>query len=220
MDEVLVAVLGSTVSIIGVLGGALYWLGGKFREIDYRFREVERRFEEVDRRFAEVNRRFEEIDRRFEEVNRRFEGIERGLAGLGERLGRLEAEVDRRFGELDGRVGRLAEAFTSYQEFLLEFLVAEGVLKPEKADLARREASRITSVAGLNPLTREEWEKVKKYLEKDELTLEEAEEFRELARRVVREYGQYPEAWKLHIYATIKLAEAWKKSKQPPQPGT
>jgi len=47
--------------------------------------------------------------------------------------------------------------------------------------------------------------------ERWELTLDEADEFLELARKVVKEYGEYPEAWKLHIYATIVRALTIKK---------
>jgi hypothetical protein len=60
-----------------------------------------------------------------------------------------------------------------------------------------------------NSLTREEWDRLKEFFEKsekNELTLEEADEFLELARKVALEYGEYPEAWKLHIYATITRA--------------
>lgn len=69
-------------------------------------------------------------------------------------------------------------------------------------------------LATINPLTREEWVKVKEYLDKSErgeLTLEEADEFLELARKVVKEYGEYPEAWKLHIYAIVVRALLIKK---------
>jgi len=65
---------------------------------------------------------------------------------------------------------------------------------------------RVLRLATTNPLTKEEWDKLRLYLdksEKNELTLEEADELLELSRKVVREYGEYPEAWKLHIYATI-----------------
>jgi hypothetical protein len=41
--------------------------------------------------------------------------------------------------------------------------------------------------------------------------LEEADEFLELARKVEWKYGKYPEAWKLHIYATITRALLYKK---------
>jgi hypothetical protein len=69
-------------------------------------------------------------------------------------------------------------------------------------------------LATTNPLTKEEWARLKELFEKserNELTLEEADEFLELARKVALEYGEYPEAWKLHIYATITRALLYKK---------
>jgi len=47
--------------------------------------------------------------------------------------------------------------------------------------------------------------------ERGELALEEADEFLELARKVAKEYGEYPGAWKLHTYATITRALTAKK---------
>jgi phosphoketolase len=64
----------------------------------------------------------------------------------------------------------------------------------------------VLRLATTNPLTKEEWDKLRLYLdksEKDELTPEEADELLELSKKVVREYSEYSEAWKLHIYATI-----------------
>ncbi len=148
----------------------------------------------LGKKFAEIEERFRLIDERFREIDRRFSELER---------------------KLDTKIARLADAFTSYQEFFVEFLVHEGVIKRSARDMVVNEAKRLMRLAiSVNPLTREEWEKLRIYLEKserDELTLEEADEFLELARKVVREYGEYPEAWKLHIYATITRALIRKK---------
>jgi hypothetical protein len=147
----------------------------------------------LGRKFAEVENRFEDIDKKFKLIDKRFDELE-------ERLSR--------------RIERLADAFTFYQEFFVEYLASEGVIKGGARELLAREARRVVRLALANPLSREEWEKLKEYLDKserDELTLEEADEFLELARKVVKEYGEYPEAWKLHIYATITRALTAKK---------
>lgn len=92
------------------------------------------------------------------------------------------------------------DAFTFYREFFVEYLASE--------------ARRVVRLALATPLSREEWEKLKEYLDKSErgeLALEEADEFLELARKVVKEYGEYPGAWKLHTYATITRALTAKK---------
>jgi len=192
----------SLLAAVGGLGGlvaiisAIYWLGRKFGEIDERFRVIDERFRAIDKRFKLVDERFQMIDKRFNE---------------------LESRILR-------RIERLASAFTYYHEFFLEVLSREGVIKSDVAEVLAREARRVVKLAMLNPLTKEEWEKIKEYLDKSErgeLTLEEADEFLELARKVVKEYGEYAEAWKLHMYATIvrallikKLAEKKSEEKQ------
>jgi hypothetical protein len=88
-----------------------------------------------------------------------------------------------------------SDAFTVYREFFVGCLA--------------REARRVVRLAPANPLSREEWEKLKEYLDKserDELTLEEADKFLGLAGKVAKEYSEYTGAWKLHTYATITRA--------------
>ncbi|MGC9170128.1 MAG: hypothetical protein ACP5HD_05230 [Thermoproteus sp.] len=56
-SDVVLSVVGLAATLIGMLGGALYWLGREFREIDDGFEEMDRRFDEVVKRFDEVDRR-------------------------------------------------------------------------------------------------------------------------------------------------------------------
>jgi len=117
--------------------------------------------------------------------------------------------IDKRFNELkdyvDVKVGRLGRAFSSYQEFFIEYLSVKGVVSEQEVTMIKNEASRILSLATSNSFTKEEWEKLKRYLEKDpkEFTLKEAEEFRELGRKTIVEYWDRPEAYKLHMYTCI-----------------
>ena len=174
--------LGGLATVIGIA----YWLGKKFTEIDYRFRLIEERFKTIDERFNRIDERFEEIDKRFDDLKN----------------------------YIDSRINRLATAFTDYQEFFIEFLTTEGVVRERYRDVLIKEAKRVMRLATTNPLTKEEWARLKELFEKserNELTLEEADEFLELARKVALEYGEYPEAWKLHIYATITRALLYKK---------
>lgn len=195
--ELLLTAVSTISTVIGSAAILAHWLGKKFTEIDLKFRRVDERFEQVNRRFEQIDKRFKQVDRRFDE---------------------MKVYIDRKFEELwrrvNNRIRRLGEAFTSYQEFFVEYLSSEGLLRSQKALLLKREAIRVMRLALMNPLTKEEWAKIKYYLDKDELTLEEALEFRELARKVVREYGEYPEAWKLHIYASIKVGEALRKMRE------
>ncbi len=195
--------LGSLATIAGVA----YWLGRKFAEIDKRFEMIEYRLNLVDERFKQVDGRFDEMKKYVDDK------VEELKEYTGSRVSELKEYFEGRLGGLEerfsSRIERLAEAFTNYQEFFVEFLTTEGVIKPGYRDLLIKHARGTMRLAALNPLTREEWERLKLYLDKserDELTLEEADDFLELARKVVREYGEHPEAWKLHIYAAMTRA--------------
>jgi hypothetical protein len=129
-------------------------------------------------------------------------------------LGRKFTEIDNRFGRLERRIDRLGAAFLNYQEFFVEFLAHEGVTRSESRELLVGEARRTVGLGMLNPLSRDELRKIEEYIdksEKDTITLREAEEFRDLARKFVMEYGEHVGAWKLHMYATITLALTRKK---------
>jgi hypothetical protein len=175
--------LADVLSLLAAVGG----LGGLVAVVSAIY-WLGRRFGEIDERFRLVDERFQRIDERFKQVDRR--------------LGELESRIL-------GRIERLASAFTYYHEFFLEVLSREGVIGSDIAGVPAGEARRVVRLASLNPSTKGEWEKIKEYLDKSErgeLTLEEADEFLELARKVVREYGEYAEAWKLHMYATMVRA--------------
>jgi exonuclease VII small subunit len=183
LTQVLITIIGTLVPVLLSLITLAYWLGGKFASIDERFARIDERFKSIDRRFEEINKRFEEVNRRFEEIK----------------------------AYIDSRINRLAEANRAYQEFFIEYLSVKGLLRPLEASMLKGEIERFTRLSTMNPLTREEWEKIRRYLEKDELTLEEALELRRLARKVTDEYGDRIEAWKLHIYASIMVGWALRK---------
>jgi DNA repair exonuclease SbcCD ATPase subunit len=190
LTQVLITIIGTLVPVLLSLITLAYWLGGKFASIDERFARIDERFERIDERFKSIDKRFEEVNKRFEEVNRRFEEVK---------------------AYIDSRINRLAEANRAYQEFFIEYLSVKGLLRPLEASMLKGEIERFTRLSTMNPLTREEWEKIRRYLEKDELTLEEALELRRLARKVTDEYGDRIEAWKLHIYASIMVGWALRK---------
>lgn len=183
-------VVGLSLTLIGMLGGALYWLGAKFREIDKRFEAVERELKQIREGQVELRRY---VDSRFEEFREYVDG----------KFDELRKYVDDKF-------SRILNGFSSYQEFFLEFLTAEDVIDKRKAELARGELWRIAKLVGANPLSKEEVERLKELIQKEELTYEEALWLREIARRLILEYGT-PETWKLHAYASIWVALARKK---------
>ena len=214
----IINILAVLVPVLSSLGGISYWLGKKFTEIDQRFedidqrfRSIEERFKAIDQRFIEIDERFKKIDQRFEELNKRIDVIERDLNDLRRYVDQRFASLER---HIDTRLSRLGEAFRSYQEFFIEYLATQGFLKPLEASMLKNEASRFIKLAFMNPLSKDELRRIKELLDKDELTLEEALELRELARKVTDEYGDRPEAWKLHIYASIMVGYALRKMRE------
>jgi len=180
--------MADVLSLLSAIGG----VGGLATIISVTF-WLGKKFAQIDERFKLMNERFKSIDERFKSIDEKFETLERRITR---------------------RIERLANAFVNYQEFFVEFLTHEGVIKRESRELLIGEVRRIIRLSITNPLTKEEWKKIKEYIEKSEkdtITLEEAEDFRRLARKVALEHGEQPEAWKLHIYATITLALTRKK---------
>jgi hypothetical protein len=202
-----IAIVLNLLSAVGGLGGLAtvigiaYWLGKKFSEIDYRFRLIDERFKVIDARFEQIDRRFDEL---------------RGY--VDKRFGEFKEYVDSKFSEFDvkwsSRLERLATAFTNYQEFFIEFLTTESVIEERYRGVLLKELRGVMRLAVANPLSKEEWARLKELFEKserNELTLEEADEFLELARKAALEHGENPKMWKLHIYATITRALLYKK---------
>jgi len=214
----IINILAVLVPVLSSLGGISYWLGKKFTEIDQKFedidqrsRHIEERFKAIDQRFIEIDERFKKIDQRFEELNKRIDVIERDLNDLRRYVDQRLVSLER---HIDTRLSRLGEAFRSYQEFFIEYLATQGFLKPLEASMLKNEASRFIKLAFMNLLSKDELRRIKELLDKDELTLEEALELRELARKVTDEYGDRPEAWKLHIYASIMVGYALRKMRE------
>jgi hypothetical protein len=77
------------------------------------------------------------LGNKFTEINYRFKTLEK------------------RFDELDNRIStkieRLANAFINYQEFFVEFLTREGIVKPIDKELLVREVKRVLRLATTNP---------------------------------------------------------------------
>jgi hypothetical protein len=138
----------------------------------------------LGKKFSGIDYRFRMIDERFKQIDKRFEELREYV---------------------DYKVDRLGRAFSSYQEFSIEYLSVKGVVSEQEATMLKDEAARLSTLATTNPFTKEEWDKLKKYLEKDpkEFTLKEAEEFRELGRKAIAEYWDRPEAYKLHLYTCV-----------------
>jgi len=94
--------------------------------------------------------------------------------------------------------------------------VEEGIER-----LATPNTRRIASTA-TNPFTEAERRRLLELVDKDDLTLEEAEELHNLARKFYREYiEKTPDAYKVLLYAAAKHGEVLRKhSKQTSQSST
>jgi polyhydroxyalkanoate synthesis regulator phasin len=145
------------------------------------------------------------------------EEFRRDIGDLRERLTRVEDGIER----LGEGLGRLTNAINGVGEAIVDYLGFRGVLKPEEATYLKSDIKRITSIA-TNPFTEAERRRLLELVDKDDLTLEEAEELHELARKFYREYiEKTPDAYKVLLYAAAKHGEVLRKhSKQTSQQPT
>ncbi|MBO3763286.1 MAG: hypothetical protein FGF47_03690 [Candidatus Brockarchaeota archaeon] len=184
--ELLVAMLGSLITIFASIGSLAYWLGRKFTQIDARLEALEKKIDE----------RFEVAEKR---TNERFEALEKKID---ERFEVTEERTNERFNTIERKTGNIVEATRNQLEFFTEFLGFRKVIEQRDVTFVRGELSRLSSIS--NPLTKEESKRLKELLDKDKLTLQEADELREIARKLVREYGdKVGETWKLLMYASL-----------------
>jgi hypothetical protein len=75
---------------------------------------------------------------------------------------------------------------------------------------------RVDRLSSRNPLTKEEASRLKELLDKERLSLQEAEELREIAGKLIREArDRVGEAWKLLMYASIMRGIALSELEEP-----
>jgi Skp family chaperone for outer membrane proteins len=214
--ELLSAILGSLLTTLASLASLAYWLGRKFAQIDARFKAVEgsvnalRR--EFDEKISSLERRYDEKLGLLEErLNEKLSSLEKSFD---EKLSSLERRFDEKLSSVERKVGSVAEAARNQLEFFTEFLGYRRVISWRDVTFVKGELYRLS--AAPNPLTKEEAARLKELLDKEKLTLEEADELREIARKLVREYGdRVGEAWKLLIYASIMRGLALSELEEP-----
>jgi hypothetical protein len=172
--EILLTMLGNLITILISIASLAYWLGKKFTQIDERFKIIDEKFKVIDEKFKAVDERFNNFERA---INGRFDAMER-------------------------RISSIMEATRNQLEFFTEFLGFRKVIEQRDVTFVKGELYRLSSTH--NPLTKEESIRLKELLDKEKLSLQEADELREIARKLVREYGdKIGETWKLLIYASI-----------------
>jgi hypothetical protein len=135
-----------------------------------------------------MDERFRAIDERFKAVDERFDTFGKG--------------VNERFDVVERKIGNITEATRNQLEFFTEFLGFRKVIEQRDVTFVKGELYRLSSIH--NPLTKEESSRLKELLDKEKLSLQEADELREIARKLVKEYGdKIGETWKLLMYASV-----------------
>jgi len=136
---------------------------------------------------------------------------------INERFESSEKHTNERFNAIERKIGNVVEATRNQLEFFTEFLGFRKVIEQRDVTFVKGELYRLSLI--VNPLTKEESKRLKELLDKDKLTLQEADELREIARKLVKEYGdRVGETWKLLMYASlmrgIALSELEEQKKQ------
>ena len=139
------------------------------------------------------------------------DSLRAGLDGIKRDVEALKTSVDELRGELRREVGALRGVIDGVGEVIVEYLRLRGVISPGDADLLKITIKGLASTA-TNPLTEEERRRLLELVDKDDLTIEEAEELYRLARKLYEEYiYKTPDAFKALLYAVIKRTEAYMK---------
>jgi hypothetical protein len=146
------------------------------------------------------------------------------LTKMDSRLTEMEARIEKNIERLSERLERLTNAINGVGESIVEYLGLKGVLNQGEVNYLRSEIMRLTSIA-TNPLTAEEKKRLLELVNKDDLTIEEAEELHNLARKFYEEYiDKTPDAFKVLLYAAAMRGITYRKygalRKQPNQPPT
>ena len=149
-----------------------------------------------------------EMRKEVSELRTDIDSLRAGLDGVKRDVEALKTGVD----ELRREVGALRGVIVGVGEVMVEYLRLRGIINQGDADLLRITVRRLASTATTNPLTEAERRRLLELVDKDDLTIEEAEELYRLARKLYEEYiDKTPDAFKALLYAVIKRTEAYMK---------
>jgi len=182
----------------------------RLASVEERLARLEERVGNVEAGVAELRGRVAGVENRLAQLEERVRGVEEGLSSLREDFTDFKARVAARFDRLEERGERMGRAVRSVNELFIDLLGYEGVLRAEAVTFAKSELARVLELVG-NPLTKEEKERLKQLLEKDDLTLEEAQELYRIADKLVEEHGDRIEAWKLLWYSRAWIGINWRR---------
>jgi len=126
---------------------------------------------------------------------------------LGSELKGIKRDIER----LGESLGRLANVINSVGESIVEYLGLRGVLNQGDVNYLKSEIRRLASTA-TNPFTEAERRRLLELVDKDDLTIEEAEELHRLARKFYEEYiDKTPDAFKVLLYAAAMRGITYRK---------
>jgi hypothetical protein len=130
---------------------------------------------------------------------------------LGSRLTGVEKDIEALRSEVRSGFNRLTNAITSTNVITIEYLGLRGILNQGDVSFLRTVIEGLAStITTTNPLTEAERKRLLELVDKDDLTIEEAEELYTLARKLYREYiEETPDAAYALLYATYKRREAY-----------
>lgn len=195
---------------VGELKEEMAAVEGRLTRLEGAMAAVEGRLAQLEEGLASVRTTLASTEEGLEHVKGRVGRVEGGLSSLKGELAELKAGVTARFDKLEERVERVGRVVRSANELFVDLLGYEGVLRAEAVTFAKSELARILELAE-NPLTKEEKERLKQLLEKDDLTLEEAQELYRIADKLVEEHGDRIEAWKLLWYSRAWIGINWRR---------
>ena len=198
MDYTFIEFLVGIVTIVGFM----YKFERDTRE------DLRRDIEELRIGLTNVQRDVEELR---EEARKEVSGLRTDINSLRKDIEELRSEVRSGF-------SRLANAIDSFGEAIIDYLGVKGTLDPNEARFLRAVIKNLaTTITTTNPLT-EERKRLLELVDKDDLTIEEAEELYRLARKLYREYiDKTPDAFAALLYAAYKRKEAYIKHQQTTQ---
>ena len=119
MDVVYYVALFS-LTIISMLGGAMFWLGRKFAQIDERFKQIDERFRQVDERFQRLEKGLEEVKGRLTNVEKRLEEVKAQLAEFKSWTEKKFTETEGGLANVEGRVAGLEGRLTEVEKGLAD----------------------------------------------------------------------------------------------------
>ena len=130
----------------------------------------------------------------------------------------LRTNIEELRSEMRSGFNRLANVITSANEITIEYLGLRGVLNQGDMGFLRTVIKGLASTVTTNPLTPEERKRLLELVDKDDLTIEEAEELYRLARKLYEEYiDKTPDAFKALLYAAAMRGITYRKyGKKPP----